>query len=269
MPSPVRPRSAWGRLDPTTAPAEGPVAFGGDLSPRSLLDAYRQGLYPFPATTIEHRLLNELTYESDVAAGRIALRTSGRDPYGIAWCSPDPRPVISVARAHLQRSLRRQLRGVDWTTTVDVCFERVAAQCREGRSEHWLTDELLASLTRLHECGYAHSVEVWDGGELIGGVFGMRIGAVFSADSQFTLRSGAGKAAVAELTRRFGEVGGVAVDVQRDSDHARLLGARPVPRARYLELLRTPHRPTPLRTGRRPVRLLTDRRGTDDGPATD
>lgn len=258
MPSPVRPRSAWERLDLAAAPADGPVAFGDDLSPRSLLDAYRQGLYPFPATTVEHQLINELSYESEVAAGRIALQTSSRDPYGVAWCSPDPRPVIPVARARIQRSLRRQLRGVDWTTTVDVCFERVVAHCREGRAECWLTDELLASLTRLHECGYAHSVEVWDEGELIGGVFGMRIGAVFSADSQFTLRSGAGKAAVAELTRRFAEVGGTAVDVQRDSDHIRLLGARPVPRAQYLELLRTPHRPSPLRTGRRPVRLLAD-----------
>lgn len=258
MPSPVRPQSAWERLDLTAAPADGPVAFGDDLSPCSLLDAYRQGLYPFPSTTVEHQLINELTYEPDVAAGRVALQTSSREPYGVAWCSPDPRPVIPIAQVPMQRSLRRQLRGVDWTTTVDVCFEQVVAQCREGRSERWLTDELLASLTRLHECGYAHSVEVWDEGELIGGVFGMRIGAVFSADSQFTLRSGAGKVAVAELTRRFGEVGGLAVDVQRDSNHTRLLGARPIPRAQYLELLRTPHRPAPLRTGRRPVRLLTD-----------
>ncbi|WP_371663537.1 leucyl/phenylalanyl-tRNA--protein transferase [Streptomyces sp. NBC_00280] len=258
MPSPVRPRSAWGLLDLATAPTDGPVAFGNDLNPWSLLDAYRQGLYPFPATTVEHRLINELSYESDVAAGRIALQTGSRDPYGVAWCSPDPRPVIPVAQAHIQRSLRRQLRGVAWTATADVCFERVVAQCREGRTESWLTDELLASLTRLHECGYAHSVEIWDGDDLIGGVYGVRIGAVFSADSQFTLRSGAGKAAVAELTRRFAEAGGIAVDVQRDSDHIRLLGARPIPRAQYLELLRTPHRPSPLRTGRRPVRLLTD-----------
>ncbi len=258
MPSPVRPRSAWEHLDLAAAPADGPVAFGDDLSPGSLLDAYRQGLYPFPTATVEHRLLNELGYESEVAAGRIGLQTGSRDPYGVAWCSPDPRPVIPVAQARIQRSLRRQLRGVDWTTTADACFEQVVAQCREGRTECWLTDELLASLTRLHECGYAHSVEVWDGDELIGGVFGMRIGAVFSADSQFTLRSGAGKAAVAELTRRFAEAGGIAVDVQRDSDHIRLLGARPIPRTQYLELLRTPHRPSPLRTGRRPVQLLTD-----------
>ncbi|WP_369032859.1 leucyl/phenylalanyl-tRNA--protein transferase [Streptomyces adonidis] len=258
MPSPVRPRSAWGLLDLAAAPTDGPVAFGDDLTPWSLLDAYRHGLYPFPATTVEHRLLNELSYEPEVAAGRIGLQTGSGYPYGVAWCSPDPRPVIPVAEARVRRSLRRQLRGVNWTTTADVCFERVAVQCREGRTEYWLTDELLASLTRLHECGYAHSVEVWDGDELIGGVYGVRIGGVFSADSQFTLRSGAGKAAVAELTRRFAEAGGIAVDVQRDSDHTRLLGARPLPRAQYLDLLRSPHRPSPLRTGQRPVQLLTD-----------
>ena len=170
----------------------------------------------------------------------------------------NPRPVIPVARARIQRSLRRQLRGVDWTTTADVCFERVVDQCREGRTECWLTDELRTSLSRLHRLGYAHSVEVWDGDELIGGVFGLRVGAVFSADSHFTRRSGAGKTAVAELTRRFAEAGGIAVDVQRDSDHIRLLRARLIPRAQYLALLATPHRPSPLRAGRSPVRLLTE-----------
>ncbi|MEV0899967.1 leucyl/phenylalanyl-tRNA--protein transferase [Actinoplanes sp. NPDC049802] len=258
MPSPVRPRSVWHHLDLTRAPADGPVAFGDDLSPRTLLDAYRRGLYPFPAPGLEHQLLNELSHADEVASGRIALQTGSRDPYSVAWCSPDPRPVITVPGAHVQRSLRRQLRNAGWTTTADACFTRVVAECRQRRDEHWLTDTLLASLTRLHAYGYAHSVEVWDGPDLIGGVFGIRIGTVFSADSQFTLRSGAGKAAVIELTRRFAEAGGVAVDVQRDSDHVRLLGARPVPRERYLRLLRAPHPPTSLPAGRRPVRPAVD-----------
>ncbi|WP_240669991.1 leucyl/phenylalanyl-tRNA--protein transferase [Actinoplanes solisilvae] len=258
MPTPVRPRSAWQDLDLATAPADGPVAFGDDLGPRNLLDAYRCGLYPFPAATIEHRLLNELSYADDVSAGRIPVQAGSRDPYGVAWCSPDPRPVIATGRAHVPRSFRRQLRRSGWTTTVDFCFQQVVDRCREGRAEHWLTDELMASLTRLHVCGYAQSVEVWDGEDLIGGVFGMRIGAVFSADSQFTLSSGAGRVAVVELSRRFAEAGGVAVDVQRDSDHVRLLGAEPVARRRYLALLRTPHPPAPLPTGRRAVELLAD-----------
>ncbi|MFF3755432.1 leucyl/phenylalanyl-tRNA--protein transferase [Streptomyces sp. NPDC002018] len=253
-----RPRSTWESFDLTTAPAEGPVAFGDDLRPQSLLGAYRQGLYPFPAATAEHRLLNEMMYESEVAAGRVKVLADSAEPYSVAWCSPDPRPLILVDQARVQRSLRRQLRGTDWTTTVDVCFERVAVQCRAGRDERWLTDELLASLCRLNACGYAHSVEVWDGGELIGGTFGVRVGAVFSADSQFTLRSGAGKTAVTDLTRRFAEAGGVAVDVQHDGEHVRLLGARPVPRSRYIELLRTPAGGSPLPSGRLSARRLAD-----------
>ncbi|MEW2066808.1 leucyl/phenylalanyl-tRNA--protein transferase [Streptomyces sp. NPDC007346] len=254
-----RPRPAWESLDLTHAPAEGPVAFGDDLSPQSLLGAYRQGLYPFPAEGPEHRLFNEMSYEPEVAAGRVRLLAGSQEPFSVAWCSPDPRPLIPAHRAHVQRSLRRQLRGeTRWTTTVDVCFERVVSHCREGRSERWLTDELLASLCRLHACGYAHSVEVWEDGELVGGTFGMRVGAVFSADSQFTLRSGAGKVAVLELSRRFAEAGGLAVDVQHDGDHARLLGARPVPRSRYLELLRAPHDGSALPTGPQPARRLAD-----------
>ncbi|GAA2485707.1 leucyl/phenylalanyl-tRNA--protein transferase [Streptomyces thermolineatus] len=254
-----RPKSAWESLDLTTAPAEGPVAFGDDLRPQSLLSAYRQGLYPFPADTVEQRFLNEIGHEPDVATGRVKLLAGSKEPYSVAWCSPDPRPLILVDRARVQRSLRRRLRSqVDWTTTVDVCFERVVSLCREGRSERWLTDELIAGLCSLHTCGFAHSVEVWDDGRLVGGTFGVRVGAVFSADSQFTLSSGAGKVAVAELTRRFAEAGGVAVDVQHDGDHARLLGARPVPRAEYLELLRSPRGSSPLRTGPRPARRLAD-----------
>jgi leucyl/phenylalanyl-tRNA--protein transferase len=224
----------WRTLDLTEAPADGPVAFHDDLTPETLLDAYRHGLYPFPADTEEQKILSEMTYE-----GRVPVLGDSADPYAVAWCSPDPRPVIFVDEVHLQRSLRKQLRNkVDWTTTVDSCFERVVRQCRVGREPRWLTDPLVASLVRLHESGHAHSVEVWDGDDLVGGTFGVRIGGVFSADSQFTLASGASKVAIACLVRRMAESGGVAVDVQHDGDHARLLGAVPIPRSRYLELLR-------------------------------
>jgi len=224
----------WHTLDLTGAPADGPVAFHDDLGPSTLLDAYRHGLYPFPADTDEQKIMSELIYE-----GRVPVLGQSADPYAVAWCSPDPRPVIFADELYLQRSLRKQLRNkVAWTTTLDACFERVVRQCRAGREPRWLTDRLVASLVRLHEAGHAHSVEVWDGDELVGGTFGVRIGGVFSADSQFTLRSGAAKVAVACLVRRMAGSGGVAVDVQHDGDHARLIGAVPVPRAEYLALLR-------------------------------
>ncbi|WP_327352411.1 leucyl/phenylalanyl-tRNA--protein transferase [Streptomyces sp. NBC_01304] len=254
-----RPKSPWSAIDLRAAPPEGPVAFGDDLRPETLLGAYRQGLYPFPAEGPEHRLINEISYEPEVAAGRVKLLPGSTEPYAVAWCSPDPRPLILVDRARVQRSLRRQLRqGPQWTTTVDVCFERVVRQCRTGRTERWLTDELLAAMVRLHQAGYAHSVEVWEGRELVGGTFGVRVGPVFSADSQFTLRSGAGKVAVVDLTRRLAEAGGTAVDVQYDGDHVRLLGARPVPRAHYLDLLHSPDHGTALKTGPLPARRLAD-----------
>ncbi|MFI6932802.1 leucyl/phenylalanyl-tRNA--protein transferase [Streptomyces sp. NPDC050287] len=248
----------WEALDILGGPAEGPVAFGGELGPQTLLAAYRRGLYPFPAGTAEQRIVNELIYESAVDAGSVKVLPGSDEPYSIAWCSPDPRPVIRVEQARFQRSLRQQLRNrTTWTTTADVCFERVVRQCRAGRAEHWLTDDLLRGLCVLHELGHAHSVEVWDGDELIGGTFGVRVGAVFSADSQFTLRSGAGKAAVVDLTRRFAEAGGLAVDVQRDGDHVRLLGATPIPRPEYLTLLATTrHASRPLATERLPARRL-------------
>ncbi|TDV42274.1 leucyl/phenylalanyl-tRNA--protein transferase [Actinophytocola oryzae] len=221
----------WDDLDLSEAPVEGPVAFHDNLSPDVLLDAYRHGLYPFPADTEEQKILSELSYEGLVPA-------EGADPYAVAWCSPDPRPVIFVDQVRIQRSLRQQLRNkVDWTTTLNACFDRVVEHCRTGREPRWLTDRLVTGLLALHEAGHAHSVEVWDGDTLVGGTFGVRIGGVFSADSQFMLRSGAAKVAVACLVRRVADAGGVAVDVQHDGEHAKLIGAVPVSRARYLALL--------------------------------
>jgi leucyl/phenylalanyl-tRNA---protein transferase len=250
-------RATWASLDLHNAPADGGlVAFCDDLTATALLDAYRCGLYPFPAATIEHQLVNELTYEAEVATGRVRVLGDPVTAYAVAWCSPDPRPLILTNGARVQRSMRPRLRSVSWTTTVNACFERVVEQCRADRSDSWLTDELMASLCHLHQEGHAHSVEVWDGNELVGGTYGIRLGNVFSADSQFTRRSGAGKVAVADLTRRFADAGGVAVDVQRDGDHVRLLGARPVPRRAYLELLHAPAAAGELATDEMPARRL-------------
>lgn len=243
---------SWDFLDLASAPADGPVAFRDDLSPSVLLDAYRHGLYPFPADTEEQKILSELSYEGLVPA-------FGADPYGVAWCSPDPRPVIDVRQARVQRSLRQQLRRVGWTTTLNACFGTVVEHCRTGRSPQWLTNQLVDGLLELHAAGHAHSVEVWDGDELVGGTFGVRIGGVFSADSQFMLRSGAAKVAVACLVRRVADAGGVAVDVQHAGDHATLIGAVSVPRAEYLALL-SRHRDdaSALPSGRLPARRLAE-----------
>jgi leucyl/phenylalanyl-tRNA---protein transferase len=251
--------SAWESIDFASAPAEGPVAFGQDLSSQNLLAAYQHGLYPFPADTLEHTLINELTHESEVESGRIRMVSDSGEPYSVAWWSPDPRPLIFTDQVHLPRSLRQQLRNkLNWTTTVDRSFRRVVLECRTGRTQGWLTDDLVASLCELHDLGHAHSVEVWDDNELVAGTFGVHLGSVFSADSQFTKRSGAAKVAVADMARRFADIGGVALDVQHDSDHVRRLGACLVPRTQYLGLLRIPTVRTALSTEPLPARRLAE-----------
>ena len=192
--------SDWASLDMSSAPGDSPVAFCGDLSPASLLGAYKRGIVPFPAPEEFSRNINEFRYEDKVAEGVIAMVGSdGDDPFSVAWWSPDPRLVMKVENIHVGRNVRKQLRrGPEWTTTADHSFERVAEECRGGREPRWLTDTLLESLLDLHQKGWAHSVEVWEGGDLIGGAFGIAIGGTFSGDSMFNRRPNAARVAVAE-----------------------------------------------------------------------
>jgi leucyl/phenylalanyl-tRNA---protein transferase len=225
------------RLHPEAV--DGPVAFGADLSPDSVLAAYRRGVIPFPAADEYHRTLHEVRYEDQVAAGVIGLvgDPAGGDPYAVAWWSPDPRLVLAPGHVHLGRNVRRQLRRGSAWTTADTAFERVAQQCRAGREPRWLTDPLLESLVALHEKGWAHSVEVWQDDELAGGAFGVSAGLVLSGDSIFSRYPDAGRIAVADLAARLAAAGGELVDAQWDSAFLRSLGARPMSRADYLDRL--------------------------------
>ncbi|MGA4862201.1 leucyl/phenylalanyl-tRNA--protein transferase [Streptomyces lavendulocolor] len=230
---------SWEALDVLDAAPDGPVAFCADLSPAGLLAAYRAGVYPFPASDDYARVLNEVVYADQVDEGRIPLvGVESEDHYAASWWSPDPRPVLPVSAAHISRSLARRLRSRPaWSTSLNQRFEQVVHECRADRVPLWLTDELIASLIRLHELGHAHSVEVWEDGDLVGGVFGLQIGSVLSMDSMFFHRPGASKAAVADLAARFGQVGGLLLDAQRDSPHVRGLGALLVPREQYVRHL--------------------------------
>jgi leucyl/phenylalanyl-tRNA--protein transferase len=217
----------------------GPVAFGADLSPASVLAAYRRGIIPLPAPDEYFRTVNEVRYEDRVAAGTIGLvGTVGRDdPYSVAWWSPDPRPVISAGHVHLGRNIRKQLRQSEVWTTANTRFGQVAEECRAGREPRWLTDPLLQTLIELHAEGWAHSIEVWLDGDLIGGAMGIGIGRVISGDSLFSRYPGAGGVAVADMAARLGLAGGLLIDAQWDSPFLRSLGAGPLPRERYLRLL--------------------------------
>jgi leucyl/phenylalanyl-tRNA---protein transferase len=156
----------------------------------------------------------------------------------VAWWSPDPRLIMDVRHVHIGRNVRRQLRnGPEWATTANHSFQRVAEECRGRREPRWLTDTLLEGLLDLHQMGWAHSVEVWEGNDLVGGAFGIGIGGTFSGDSMFNRRPNAARVAVADLAARCAHAGGGAIDAQWDSPFLRSLGADPMPRAGYLSML--------------------------------
>jgi leucyl/phenylalanyl-tRNA---protein transferase len=217
---------------------DGPVAFCADLSPASVLGAYRRGIFPLPAADEYSRTVNEVRYSGGVTDGTIVLVGTGRDdPYRVAWWSPDPRPVIGVGHVHLGRNTRKWLRGSEVRTTANARFGQVAEECRAGREPRWLTDTLLQTLIELHGEGWAHSIEVWLDGDLIGGAMGIGIGRVISGDSLFGRYPGAARVAVADMAARLRLAGGELVDAQWDSPFLRSLGAEPVPQERYLPLL--------------------------------
>jgi leucyl/phenylalanyl-tRNA---protein transferase len=239
-----------------------PVAFCGDLSPASVLGAYRHGIVPFPAATEYLRDVNEFRYEDEVDAGLIGLvGDADDDPYWAAWWCPDPRPLIGVGDVHLGRNARKRLRRGDVWTTADQAYQQVAEQCREGREPRWLTDTLLESMLELHREGWAHSVEVWEDGDLVGGALAVGVGHMLSGDSMFSRRQDAARIAVADMAARFAEAHGLVIDAQWDSPFLRSLGADPLPREDYLSLLSVPAARTPLPTERLPARRLIDPAG--------
>lgn len=250
----------WDTFEIASPGADVPVAFCGDLSPGSVLGAYRRGIVPLPAADEYLRDINEFGYEEQVAAGVIGIvGDPGRDPYQVAWWCPDPRPVIDVGGVRLGRNARRQLRRTGLWTTADHSFQRVAEECRAGRQPCWLTDPLLATMIELHRQGWAHSVEVWRDGELAGGALGVAVGPVFSGDTLFSRRQDAARVAVADLAARFAEAGGLVIDAQWDSQFLRSLGASLVPRERFLRTLAAaPATRCPLPADRRPARRLIE-----------
>ena len=228
----------WESFEITPNATDCPVAFCADLSPDSVLSACKRGIFPFPAPDEYTRDINEFQYEDRVSDGVIGLvGSTDDDPYRVAWWSPDPRPVIKVAELHLGRNVRKQLRHGQTRTTANDSFQRVAEECRAGREPRWLTDTLLESMVTLHSEGWAHSIEVWQDSDLIGGAIGIGVGFVLSGDSMFSRRPNAARIAVADMAARFAQAGGALIDAQWDSPFLRSLGAELMPRDHYLALL--------------------------------
>jgi leucyl/phenylalanyl-tRNA---protein transferase len=189
----------------------GLLAAGADLRPERLLAAYRRGIFPW------------------YSPGQPVL-----------WWSPDPREVLYPAEFHCSRSLARRLRRGDFLWHQDRDFPAVIAACAAPRAQSpgtWITAAMQEAYCRLHELGYAHSAEAWRGGELVGGVYGVRLGAVFFGESMFSREPDASKAALAGLVRQCLADGTQLIDCQLPSAHLRSLGSRAVPRPQFLREL--------------------------------
>ncbi len=234
-PQPVPP-SAWVLPNPEEADEDGVVGVGADLAPSTLVDAYRRGVFPWPHPGVP-----------------------------LPWFSPEPRGVLRPGDLRLSRSLRRTLRRCGWHTTIDAGFDEVVAACAADRGEAgtWITPAMERAYRRLHDLGWAHSVEVWDGDRLVGGLYGVQVGGVFTGESMFHRASDASKAAMVDLLARLDEAGGDLLDVQITTEHLRSLGARDIPRDAFLEVLAAVRdRPVRLHTEPRPVaRLVTSAEG--------
>ena len=188
-----------------TSSTEGVVAIGGDLEPGTLLTAYRHGIFPMPV----------------------------EGQRSMVWWSPDPRGLLPPERFVPSRSLRRSIRRYE--TTIDRSFREVVMGCADpARSHGWITPEMADAYTRLHELGWAHSVEVWHEGELVGGMYGVAIGAFFAGESMFHRARDASKVAVARMVDLLGPYEKAVFDVQWATPHLVSLGAVEITRDEYL-----------------------------------
>jgi leucyl/phenylalanyl-tRNA--protein transferase len=190
---------------------DGLLAAGGDLSAARLLYAYRHGIFPW--------------YD---------------DGQPILWWSPDPRCVLVPQEFHLARRLRRSLRSSGLEVSFNSAFDEVIEACaahREGQSGTWITEDMKKAFKAMHRDGFAHSVDIWRGGELVGGLYGLSIGSVFFGESMFSRESNASKAGMlalcGELAQRHFEL----LDCQVDSPHLSSLGAKLIPRSEFARIL--------------------------------
>jgi leucyl/phenylalanyl-tRNA--protein transferase len=198
--------------DPSDASKEGIVAYGGDLSPSRLMLAYRSGIFPW---------------------------YSVNDP--ILWWSPDPRLILELDDFKLSRSLRKKI--PQFEVRFDSAFAEVIHECavapRRGQKGSWIVPDMIEAYEALHALGYAHSVETYQNGVLVGGLYGVNVGKVFCGESMFAKVSDASKVAFAVLVEHLRILGYSFIDCQVPTNHLKSLGAKEVSRKSFLERLKT------------------------------
>jgi leucyl/phenylalanyl-tRNA---protein transferase len=198
------PPTQWQLPSPHEADAHGLCAVGADLAPGTLLAAYRTGLFPMP-----------------IGRGRIG------------WWSPDPRGVIPLDGLRVSRSLRKSCTRFEMR--MNTRFREVMERCGDPRRPHgWITPQFVDAYERLHDMRWAHSVETWRDGRLVGGLYGVRIGGLFAGESMFHVDTDASKVALVWLVQWLRETGATLLDVQWRTEHLASLGAVDIDRDRYL-----------------------------------
>ena len=192
----------------------GLLAAGGELTPGRLLDAYRSGIFPWYS-----------------------------DGQPVLWWSPDPRMIVVPQRFSPKRSLAKVLRNKAYEVRCDSAFELVMRACanapRDGQNGTWITEEMIAAYVRLHQAGYAHSIETWIDGELAGGLYGIAIGCMFYGESMFSHSTDASKIAFAHLCAFLAEQECGMIDCQMNTDHLASLGGQEIPRTQFVRELAT------------------------------
>jgi leucyl/phenylalanyl-tRNA---protein transferase len=198
---------------PSLAEEDGLLALGGDLSPERLMLAYRNGIFPW--------------FEEN----------------GVyAWYAPDPRCVLLPAELKVHKSMKSTFNQHKFEYSFDTCFDEVMASCaeisRKNQDGHsWISDKYIAAYTKMHEYGVAHSVEVWESGKLVGGLYGLGIGKIFCGESMFASAPNASKAGFITLVKALHAAKFTLIDCQQETEHLKSLGAKTIARSDFMNLL--------------------------------
>lgn len=198
---------------PSLADDEGLLAIGGDLTTARLICAYSSGIFPWYS-----------------------------EGQPILWWSPDPRCIIYPSDIHISKSMRSYFKQNKYQITIDQAFANVINHCKKttriGQDGTWITEEMQAAYIRLHEEGIAHSVEVWEKDQLVGGLYGVSVGKIFSGESMFSLKSNASKFALITLAKILQKLGFHCIDCQMETEHLMRMGAINIKREEFFCLLK-------------------------------
>lgn len=199
---------------------DGLLAIGGDLSPQRLIYAYRHAIFPW---------------------------FDERQP--ILWWSPGTRAILAPKEVHISKSMKKWLKKTSFKVSVNLAFAKVIDGCADRAQEGtWITDQMRSAYITLHQQGHAHSIEVWDGEQLVGGLYGVNIGQFYCGESMFHRATNASKMAFIYLAHLFGQYGGQFIDAQMPTDHLQSLGVKSCSRAEFYKYLQQ-YRDQPLRSG--------------------